>query len=257
MLTMKLPDLKILFCVLALASVACHATDGSVLSHEVINPAQLADKLNIDNVYRAFETADKQYYAGFRIDADGINHSLLIELDRSEKKRNRWEFDDIITDIFIFDGRVSVVLDSGKNYSLVKGEWVQNQQDFTHNARVVFSDGARHLIVCSPSSLLKANTHAAGCVSYQPDWTVSFPWYDVEPKVCGNFLYAVTWSQTQNQRLKIDLASGKIVGQKKNMGTEYGDGAIRMRAEQQLAARRGILGWRMYYSGWHQLTLAT
>ncbi len=216
---MKFLNLILLFS-LCLQSSACQASGPAALSAEVIAPAEAARKLNIDNVYRTIQVKDKQYYAGFSIDTDGINHPVLIELDAEGEQHHRWNFEDIISDIFIFNGQVSVLLDTGQNFSLAGKVWVKNPQGFLQNARVVFSDGERHQIVCSPSSLFKDNTHAAGCESFNPSWKVSFAWHDLEPRLCGDFLHAVTWSNTQNQRLRIDPASGKIIEQSAYSGED-------------------------------------
>ncbi len=217
---MKLLNLFLFYCLCLLSSVACQASSPVALSVKVIAPARAAKKLNIDNVYRTIQLKDKQYYAGFSIDSDGINHPVLIEADVYGGQQNRWEFEDIISDIFIFNGQVSVLLDTGQNFSLIGNVWVKNPQGFPQNSHIIFSDGQRHLIVCSPSSLFKDNTHAAGCESFNPNWKVSFSWQDFQPRLCGGFLHAVTWSYTQNQRLLIDPASGKIIEQSAYTGED-------------------------------------
>jgi hypothetical protein len=217
---MKLLNLILLYSLCLLSSVACQASGPVALSVEVIAPARAAKKLNIDHVYRTIQVKEKQYYAGFSIDSDGINHPVLIEANAYGRQQNRWEFEDIISDIFIFNGHVSVLLDTGRNFSLLKDIWVQNPQGFPQNARIIFSDGLRHLIVCSPSSLFKDSTHAAGCESFNPNWKVSFSWHDLAPKLCGDFLHALTWSNTQNQRLLIDPASGKVIEQSAYTGED-------------------------------------
>jgi hypothetical protein len=194
-----------------LTSFACHAAKIIPLSSEVSEPASIANKLNIDNVYRSLETKSHQYYAGFSIDSDRINHPVLIELDKISGRQNSWKFDEIISDIFIFNSTVSVVLENGENYSLIKGEWVRNSRVLEEMSVVVFSDARQRLISCTPSSLGKADTRQGGCESFNPNWKLSFSWHKVRPKVCGEFLYAVTWEQKHNQRLAINLKSGKVV----------------------------------------------
>lgn len=215
---MKTLNLLLFYSLCLLSSIACQAAAPVALSVEVASPARAAKKLNIDNVYRMLQLAERQYYAGFSIDAKGINHPVLIEFDTARAQQRRWDFAEIISDIFIFNGHISVLLDSGQSFSLIKDAWVLNPQDLMQNARVVFSDGLTHVIVCSPSSLFKAASPAAGCVSINPHWTLSFPWQDIEPQVCGDFLYAVTWSKTQPQHLRIDPVSGKILQQSAYQG---------------------------------------
>jgi hypothetical protein len=208
-----IPARLMLYYACLLLSLTCQAAEHAVMSTEVNSPAETANKLNIDNVYRMIQLKHRQYYAGFSIDSDGINHPVLIEVSSGGAQQHQWGFEDIISDIFIFNGLVSVVLDSGQSFSLLNNVWIHNQQSLLKNARVVFSDGERHLIVCSPSSLFKDSTHAAGCESFNPHWKLSFSWQDFQPRVCGGYLYAVTWEQKHNQRLRIDPASGKIIEQ--------------------------------------------
>lgn len=202
---------RVIFLLLIMLPVASHANEVIPPDSKIANPAAIANKLNIDNVYRTLEANGKQYYAGFSIDSDGINSPVLLEFDKISSKQNSWKFDEIISDIFIFNSTVSVLLDNGENYSLIKGEWVLNPQVLGETSVVVFSDARRQLISCSPSSLGKADTHQGGCESFNPNWKVFFSWYEVQPSVCGDFLYAVTWEQKHNQRLAINLKTGKIV----------------------------------------------
>jgi hypothetical protein len=210
---MKRLNLKLYFCLWIVSVAACHASENVPLSDEISNSAQIASKLNMDNAYRSLDLNGRQYVAGFSIDSNGNNHPLLVEFESATGKHSSWHFDDIIADIFLYNASVSVLLDSGKSFSLNNGKWVPNALQLQAGSVIVSSDAKQHLIACSPSSLTMSDTHKGGCESFNPDWKLAFSWHDVVPKVCGNYLYAVTWSAKQNQRLKIDLVSGKVVEQ--------------------------------------------
>jgi hypothetical protein len=217
-MSVKLSSLNWLLLLLMQLTVASQANDVIPLSAEVSNPATSANKLGIDNVYRVLEKNGKQYFAGFSIDSAGINHPLLVEFDRRSNKQQSWHFDGNIADIFIYNSLVSVVLDDGKSFSLKKESWEPIPLILGQQSVVVFSDGQQHLIACSPASLSKADTRRGGCESFNPNWKIAFSWFEVTPSVCGNFLSAVTTSYKKNQKLKIDLDSGKVIDRKKFTG---------------------------------------
>lgn len=212
---MKLLNLKIVCCLwMTLSVAACHAAENIPLSYDVSSPAAMAHKLNMDNVYRALEANGKQYVAGFSIDAKRINHPLLVEYELASGKQKSWHFDDIIADIFIYNSSVSLLLDSGISFSLSDGEWIRIPLHLQPASIIVFSDGKQHLIACSPASLSKADTYQGGCESFNPDWKSSFSWHDIQPKVSGDYLYAVSWAKRQNQLLTINPDTGEVIDRK-------------------------------------------
>ncbi len=197
-----------------LLSAACHAYESVPLSRDTPVSSSILKKTGLDNADLFLDINGKQYHAGFTIDAAGINTPTLVEVDQHGVKQNSWTFDDIIADIFIFDSHVSIALYHGESYSFIDNAWQRNALQMAGRSRIVFSDGKQRLIACSPASLYKEGSRTGGCESYNPNWKISFAWHEVKPKVCGDLLYAVTWSRKQNQRMAIDLDSGKVVHQK-------------------------------------------
>ena len=210
---MKNLKLKVIGFFPILLLVSCHAHERIPLSRDIADAPYIVSKTILDNAYISLETRNKHYYAGFTIESDGFNSPTLIEVNKVGGEQKSWKFDDIISDLFVFDSHIAVASDSGVSLSLIDGTWKRNSLALSENPHIVFSDGGKRLIACSPSSLLKEDVRAGGCESYNPNWKVAFPWHHVKPKVCGAFLYAVTWPQKQNQLLAIDLDSGEIVHQ--------------------------------------------
>jgi hypothetical protein len=201
-----------------LLSASCHAYEGTTLSHVLSDSSSAVNGTSLDSAYLSLKVGDKQYYAGFTIDSDGVNSPTLIEIGKVVSKQKSWKFTDIISDLFIFDTHVSVALDSGEVFSLINDTWAQRLLLLTERPRIVYSDGGRHLIACSSSSPMKEGKRLGGCASYSPNWNISFPWYAVRPRVCGDLLFAVTWQKKQNQRIAVDIGSGKIVRQETYRG---------------------------------------
>jgi hypothetical protein len=212
---------SIAMCLLSLLlSVASHADDSIALSHDIANSAHTAKETSLDNAYLSFSTKDAMYFAGFTIENNGTNQPTLVEVKKIGGMKAIWKFDDIIADVFVFKSMVSVVLDSGVVYSLNTGRWERSSLVLAERSRIVFGDGKMRLIACSPSSLFKDDTRVGGCESHNPSWTISFPWHDVRPKICGDLLYAVTWEKRQNQHIAINLESGEIVHQSAYTGED-------------------------------------
>lgn len=210
---MKSLSFRVMCLLSVLLSAACHANDGTALSRDIADSSRIAEETSLDNAYLSFSTKDAIYYAGFTLEKNGTNQPTLVEVNKADDKKHAWKFDDIIADVFVFNSRISVALDSGVVYSLNTGKWEQSSLELAEGPRIVFSDGKQHLIACTPSSLFKEDTRLGGCESHNPNWKISFSWHDVRPKVCGNLLHAVTWEQKQNQRLVINLESGAVIHQ--------------------------------------------
>ncbi len=153
-------------------------------------------------------TDDKQYYAGFTVDQNNINHPTLVELDKESGKTGIWNFDEIIADIFISNNKVSLVFDQDDSFSLQDNIW--------HRNSLVLEE----LISCSPASPLKSNPIRYGCQSHNPDSQITFSWRGITPKVCGDYLYAVTWAQPANRHIIIDVKSGKLKFEKNYSGED-------------------------------------
>jgi hypothetical protein len=217
---MKTLSFRALCLLSLLLSVASHADDSIALSHDIANSAHIAKETPLDNAYLSFSAKDAMYYAGFTIEKNGTNQPTLVEVNKISGTKAAWRFDDIIADVFVFKSMVSVVLDSGVVYSLNTGRWERSSLVLAERSRIVFGDGKKRLISCSPSSLFKDDTRVGGCESYNPSWTISFPWHDVKPKICGELLYAVTWEKRQNQHIAINLESGEIVYQRAYAGED-------------------------------------
>lgn len=217
---MKALSFRVMCLLLALLSAACEANDGTALSRGIADPARIAKETSLDNAYLSFSAKDAIYYAGFVIEEKGINQPTLVVVDKANGKQHTWKFDDIIADMFTFNSRVSIALESGTVYSLNDGKWERSPLELAEGSRIVFSDGKQHLIACTPSSLFMEDTGLGGCESHNPNWKISFSWHDIRPKVCDDLLYAVTWEQKQNRHLAINLESGAIVHQGEYAGED-------------------------------------
>jgi len=201
-------------------SVACQSTRAALISNDVFDSADIVRKTNLDNAYLVLDTIDKHYYAGFTISEDGFNHPTLVELDKVTGKIYTWNFNEIISDIFIFNNKVSLVLDSGNSFSLQESAWVKNSLMLEEQSRVIFSNSKEHLISCSPASPQKSDHDKGGCQSHSPNWQFSIPWLEVRPKVCGGLLYVVTWESSGNRRIALDIKSGNIAFEKAYSGED-------------------------------------
>ncbi len=211
-------DLFISLVLLLIFSAPCQATQQYALSQAVDSPAEITAKTGIAHVYRELVLADKKYYAGFRIDTAGINYPVLVELDKNGEVQHSWEFNDIISDLFIYNATVSVLFDHARSRSLLGGQWVKNGLQAGPASVVVMSNASQQLITCSPASALMSDRYRGGCSSVNPDWKVSFAWREITPRLCGENLVAVSWSQKQNMRLTINPRSGQILKQKPYSG---------------------------------------
>lgn len=205
---------------LVLFSVACQSTRAAPISNDIFDSGDIVKKTNLDSAYLSLDTIKKHYYAGFTINGDGFNSPALVELDKVTGKVNAWNFDEIISDIFIFNNRVSLVLDSGNSFSLQDSAWSKSPLMLEEQSRVVFSDSIKHLISCSPASPQKSDPNKGGCESHNPSWQHSFPWFEVRPKVCGGYLYVVTWEKPTSRRIAIDIKSGKVAFEKVYSGED-------------------------------------
>ena len=217
---MKKFKITLFYLFLVLFSVACQSTRAAPISSDIIDSTDIVKKTNLDSAYLSLDTLEKYYYAGFIISGDGINHPTLLELDKVTGKIDTWNFDEIISDIFIFNSKVSLVLDGGNSFSLQERAWRKNSLILEEQSRVVFSDSIKHLISCSPASSQKSAPNNGGCQSHNPSWQYSFPWLEVRPKVCGNNLYVVTWEKPTSRHIAIDIKSGKVTFEKSYSGED-------------------------------------
>lgn len=213
-------NLILLYLFMVLFSVACQSTRAAPISNDIFDSSDIVEKTNLDSVYLSLETIKKHYYVGFTISGDGLNSPTIVELDKVTGKANNWNFDEIISDIFVLNNKVSLVLDSGNSFSLQENAWSENGLILEAQSRVVFSDSIKHLISCSPASPQKSDPNKGGCTSYSPSWQHSFPWLEVRPKVCGDYLYAVTWEKPTSRRIAIDIKSGKVAFEKSYSGED-------------------------------------
>ena len=197
--------IALFYLLLALFSAACQSTRAAPISNDIIDSSDIVKKTNLDNAYLSLNTDDNLYYAGFTVDQNSINHPTLVELDKVNGKIRTWNFDDVISDIFIFDNKVSLVLDGGNSFSLQENSWNEIPLVLEEQSRIVFSSANNRLITCSPASPLKSSSDKGGSQSHNPNWQVTFPWREIKPKVCGDQLYAVTWENTENRRIAIDV----------------------------------------------------
>ncbi len=213
-------NFNLLYLVLIFSSAACQSTPTTSISSDIIDSGNIIKITSLDNAYLRLDTDDKQYYAGFTVDQNNINHPTLVELDKESGKIGIWNFDEIIADIFIFNNKVSLVFDQGDSFSLQDNIWHKNSLVLEEQSRIVFSDAKNHLISCSPASPLKSDPISYGCQSHNPDWQISFSWRGITPKVCGDYLYAVTWEQPANRHIIIDVKSGKLKFEKNYSGED-------------------------------------
>lgn len=216
-------NLKLFFTVVffVLIPLSCQAVGEVALSQKIEDASEIISKTGLGNVYLSLSTKGKRFYAGFKITPDGINQPALIGVHISDSTRVGWTFDKIISDLFIYNGLVSLVFDDGETFSLIDKTWKKAPIFLGRQAHIVYSDGFKHLVSCFPSSPAKADSHQGGCESRNPNWTVNFPWYELPPKVCGGLLHAVTWSHSGNQHIVIDIQTGKITARHQYTGQSF------------------------------------
>jgi hypothetical protein len=198
----------------------CHAVDSNPMSHPVTVAQDVDNVAILDSAYLTLITGGKQYFAGFSIAPDGLNTPVIVEIDVEGGGQRYWEFEEKISDLFLFNSHISVVLDSGATVSLIGGAWQRDQLVVAEHSKIIYSAGQNNLIACSPSSFFKEGARESGCQSYNPNWKISFPWREIEPKYCGKYIQAVTWT-VPKQRLFIDSFTGKVAHQEK-----YLDGTL-------------------------------
>jgi hypothetical protein len=198
----------------------CHAVDSHPMSHPVTVAHDVENIATLDSAYLTLQSGGKRYFAGFSIAPDGFNTPVIVEIDVEGGGQRYWEFEEIISDLFLFNSHISAVLDSGATFSLIGSAWQRDALVVAEHSKIIYSTGQNHVIACAPSSLFKEEDRESGCQSYNPNWKISFPWREIEPMYCGKYIQAVTWT-VPKQRLFIDSSTGKVAHQEK-----YLDGTL-------------------------------
>ncbi|WP_141215643.1 hypothetical protein [Hahella sp. CCB-MM4] len=197
---------------LSISLVACGSDrlkwnyDGTVSSEERVI------KTSLQNAYTAQETPSGLFLGGFKIDDQGINYPYIAYVSRDLSQQQEWPMDDMVSQIFVFDDQVYVVLSEGEALSLQGAEWNSSDLKFKPDSIVVWSD--KDIIACTPSPLPKASTGQGSCYSLFNRWKVSANWQTQKPIVCEGYLLVPDRHGSEMVLRQIDITNGDVVKNK-------------------------------------------
>lgn len=182
-------------------------TDGRILSgnNEI--------KLKMHNAYSGYRVDNGIYVIGFEIDKQGNNKPTLSWLKNINVEPVYWSFDNVLQQVFEFDGHVYLLDMQGDVYKHSKSEWTKEKFNLVKKSRII--DTKNGILACYPSSFMMSSQRSGACYMVDASWKVQVNWRDIEPKICNGNLVVVDTQQKQMMFKKYSVLDGKLIDTRK------------------------------------------